>query len=181
MRTCYEFGYILEGKVRITDDEGASEIYQAGDTIVTPKGFKGHLGDSRAVPKGPGDLEVLGRISHQVTAADAVLVNMSRGALIDDDALVHAVRTHRWVSDAVSREGIDLLTAAVATDLYADEDGKVTGVRIRRPDGSHENLGCGALVLACNGFGGNSEMVREHIPEIAGALYFGHVGNRETR
>ena len=38
---CYEFGYILEGKVRITDDEGASEVYQAGDTIVTPKGFKG--------------------------------------------------------------------------------------------------------------------------------------------
>ena len=38
---CYEFGHILEGKVRVTDHEGDSAIYQAGDTIVTPKGFKG--------------------------------------------------------------------------------------------------------------------------------------------
>ena len=80
--------------------------------------------------------------------------------------------------EAVSREGIDMLTAAVATDLYADEDGKVAGVRIQRPDGSREDVGCGALVLACNGFGGNPEMVREYIPEIADALYFGHAGNR---
>ena len=80
--------------------------------------------------------------------------------------------------EAVAREGIDLLADAVATDLHADEDGKVTGVRIRRPDGSREDVGCGALVLACNGFGGNPEMVGEHIPEIADALYFGHAGNR---
>lgn len=80
--------------------------------------------------------------------------------------------------EAVSREGIDMLTAATATDLHADEDGKVTGVRLRRPDGSREDVGCGALVLACNGFGGNPEMVREYIPEIADALYFGHMGNK---
>ena len=80
--------------------------------------------------------------------------------------------------DAVTREGIDMMTAAVATDLYADEDGRVSGVRIQRPDGSREDVGCGALVLACNGFGGNPEMVKEYIPEIAEALYFGHVGNK---
>ena len=80
--------------------------------------------------------------------------------------------------EAVSREGIDMMTAAAATDLHADEDGRVTGVRLRRPDGSREDVGCGALVLACNGFGGNPEMVREHIPEIADALYFGHAGNK---
>lgn len=79
---------------------------------------------------------------------------------------------------AVAREGIDVLTAAAATDLHADEDGKITGVRLRRPDGSREDVGCGALVLACNGFGGNPEMVREYIPEIADALYFGHAGNK---
>ncbi len=38
---CYEFGYILEGKVCVTDSDGNAGIYQAGDTIVTPKGFKG--------------------------------------------------------------------------------------------------------------------------------------------
>ena len=83
-----------------------------------------------------------------------------------------------YLLEAVANPGIDLLTDAVATDLHADKDGKVTGVRIRRPDGSREHVGCGAVVLACNGFGGNPAMVREHIPEIADALYFGHAGNR---
>jgi fumarate reductase flavoprotein subunit len=40
-----------------------------------------------------------------------------------------------------------------------------------------EVLGCKALVLACNGFGGNAALVRQHIPEIADGLYYGHQGN----
>ena len=80
--------------------------------------------------------------------------------------------------DAVTREGIDMLTSATATDLYADENGKISGVRIQRANGDTEEVGCGSLILACNGFGGNPEMVAEHIPEIAEALYFGHVGNK---
>jgi fumarate reductase flavoprotein subunit len=80
--------------------------------------------------------------------------------------------------DSVAREGIDLMTAATASDLYADDDGRILGVRIRRPDGSTEDVGCGALVLGCNGFGGNPEMVQRYIPEMAEALYFGHTGNK---
>jgi fumarate reductase flavoprotein subunit len=34
------------------------------------------------------------------------------------------------------------------------------------------------LILACNGFGGNRQLVERHIPEIAGAIYFGHAGNQ---
>jgi fumarate reductase flavoprotein subunit len=34
------------------------------------------------------------------------------------------------------------------------------------------------LILACNGYGGNPELVRRFIPEMANALYFGHPGNR---
>ncbi|MFI4987966.1 MAG: FAD-binding protein, partial [Alphaproteobacteria bacterium] len=62
--------------------------------------------------------------------------------------------------------------------LYADADGRVRGLEIARPDGSRERIGCRALVLACNGFGGNQAMVRQHIPEMAEALYFGHPGNQ---
>jgi len=54
----------------------------------------------------------------------------------------------------------------------------VRGVAFERPGGAIEELGCDALVLACSGFGGNAAMVREHLPEIAGALYFGHPGNQ---
>ena len=33
-------------------------------------------------------------------------------------------------------------------------------------------------MLASNGYGGNRDMVRRHIPEMADALYFGHAGNQ---
>ncbi|MCZ7562565.1 MAG: FAD-dependent oxidoreductase [Burkholderiales bacterium] len=79
---------------------------------------------------------------------------------------------------AASAAGVDLLCSARVIDLVATSGRRVTGVRIERPDGTREEAGCGALVLACSGFGGNRAMVREHIPEIADALYFGHAGNQ---
>lgn len=78
---------------------------------------------------------------------------------------------------AVSTAGIDLITGASVEDLYADASGRVTGVRFRRPDGTFESVGCGALVLACCGFAGNPQMVREYIPEIADAECCGHTSN----
>ena len=39
-------------------------------------------------------------------------------------------------------------------------------------------MGCHAIVLACNGYGGNPEMVAELIPDMKDALYFGHAGNQ---
>ena len=74
-------------------------------------------------------------------------------------------------------QGIDIVANALATDLVSDQ-GRILGVRFARPDGSAETLGCGALVLACCGFGGNREMVRRHIPEMADAEFWGHVGNK---
>ena len=40
-----------------------------------------------------------------------------------------------------------------------------------------ERLRCRAVLLACNGFGGNPELVRELLPEMADATFAGHVGN----
>jgi len=79
---------------------------------------------------------------------------------------------------SAGRLGIDIVTSATASNLIAERDGCVGGVRFARPDGTSETVGCGALVLACCGFGGNKEMVREHIPEIADAEFSGHVGNK---
>ena len=77
-----------------------------------------------------------------------------------------------YLSKAVSTNGIDMLTSALVTDV----NGK--SVKVKRPDGSEESVEYGALVLACSGFGGNAAMVKEHLPEIANALYFGHAGNQ---
>lgn len=78
---------------------------------------------------------------------------------------------------AVSNTGIDLITGASVEDLYADASGKITGVRFRRPDGALEMVGCGALMLACCGFAGDAQMVRQYIPEIADAECCGHTSN----
>lgn len=79
---------------------------------------------------------------------------------------------------AAERVGIALLCQAEVTGLFAGPDRSVRGVALRRPDGSTDRVGCGALVLACNGYGGDPALVRRHIPDLAGALYFGHPGNR---
>src|SRR5437868_12365560 len=79
---------------------------------------------------------------------------------------------------AVEARDIPILTGRVAKTLFADEDGFIEGIEMVARDGGRETVGCGALVLACNGYGGNAELVRRHIPEMADALYFGHPGNQ---
>jgi fumarate reductase flavoprotein subunit len=82
------------------------------------------------------------------------------------------------LANACARAGAELITEARVTDLYADADDRVLGLRIERPGGVVEHLGCDTVVLATCGFGGNHEMVAKHIPEMARAKYFGHEGNR---
>ena len=82
------------------------------------------------------------------------------------------------LTNAAAAAGIDILTNARVTDLIAATDETIRGVEIERPDGSTDRIGCAALVLACNGYGGNPDMVREFIPEIADAVFAGHTGNQ---
>ena len=73
---------------------------------------------------------------------------------------------------AFAASGADLLCSARVTDV----DG--TKIQVERPDHSVETIEYQSLVLACSGFGGNKAMVKQHLPEIADALYFGHAGNQ---
>ncbi|MCU0883510.1 MAG: FAD-dependent oxidoreductase [Beijerinckiaceae bacterium] len=79
---------------------------------------------------------------------------------------------------AVETAGIVIVNHATATTLYKDDSGRIAGVGVLRPDGGSDRIGCKALVLACNGYGGNRALVAAEIPEMAGALYFGHPGNQ---
>jgi len=82
------------------------------------------------------------------------------------------------LANASAKSGAELITEATVTDLYADAHDRVLGLRIERPGGVVEHLGCEALVLATCGFGGNHAMVAKHIPAMAKAKYFGHEGNQ---
>jgi fumarate reductase flavoprotein subunit len=73
---------------------------------------------------------------------------------------------------AAQHSGVDLVSDANVTDIYANSHGVVCGVRIRRPNGGVEDIGCEALIIATCGFAGNPDMIREYIPEMAGHQVF---------
>jgi len=91
-------------------------------------------------------------------------------------------RTGRELIDrlrnAAELSEIVVLTGCIAETLFAEKDGRVRGLEIVRGDASRERIGCDALILACNGYSGNPELIRRFIPEMVDALYFGHPGNR---
>jgi fumarate reductase flavoprotein subunit len=84
------------------------------------------------------------------------------------------------LGEAAERAGAMLVTRAHVRELWVAEGTTpptVLGVGYERPDGALEHLACGVLLLACNGFGGNREMVRELLPEMREAVFGGHAGN----
>lgn len=78
---------------------------------------------------------------------------------------------------AAAAAGAPLVTSARVGMLWADATDRVLGVSYQRPDGATEHLACDALLLACNGFGGNAARVREWLPEMRNAVFAGHAGN----
>lgn len=82
------------------------------------------------------------------------------------------------LTNAAERAGIDVLCDAQVSHLLVTPEGTLCGVRITRPDQSTEDIGCDALILACSGFGGNAELVRQNMPAMADAVYYGHAGNQ---
>jgi len=84
--------------------------------------------------------------------------------------------------DAANRQGVDIVTRARVDALLVRRNKSagstdVCGVSIVRPDGAVEIIKASSVILACNGYGGNSELMQRFIPEMAQANYFGHCGN----
>ena len=78
---------------------------------------------------------------------------------------------------AADATGVVVLTQAQVTELNADATGTVNSLTYSQPGGPAQVLMCDAVILACNGFGGNADMVKQHLPAMQDAQYAGHVGN----
>ncbi|AGI69085.1 fumarate reductase/succinate dehydrogenaseflavoprotein domain protein [Octadecabacter antarcticus 307] len=107
----------------------------------------------------------------------------------DFDYPGHARRRMHGLPSRSGQELIDALRSRIealdiplicnrrALRLYAAVN-RVYGAELTLPDGKTETVGCDRLILACNGYGGNREMVTKHMPQIDNAVWFGHDGNR---
>ena len=78
---------------------------------------------------------------------------------------------------AVDQEAIPIVVNARVAGLFSDTECVIRGVEVIWPDGKQDGIGCKALILACNGYGGAADLVARYIPEMRGAHYFGHLGN----
>ncbi|MEM1435643.1 MAG: FAD-dependent oxidoreductase [Pseudomonadota bacterium] len=61
-----------------------------------------------------------------------------------------------------SHKGVDLVLDSRVSGLVADEDGRVTGIRI-----GEDTASGGAVVLATGGFGANPELIDKYYPQAA--------------
>ncbi|HWC78727.1 MAG TPA: FAD-binding protein [Pseudonocardiaceae bacterium] len=66
---------------------------------------------------------------------------------------------------------IDLLVPSGLVAVQAEGGGLIA--ELRQPDGRTERVSAGAVLLATNGYGANSELVSRYAPEIAAADYHG--------
>ena len=83
-----------------------------------------------------------------------------------------------YLERAVSELDIYVSCNLKIVNLVKSNNGKILGAIGERPDGSTEAISSKTTILACNGYGGNSELISENIPEMKNAIYFGHAGNQ---
>jgi len=90
-----------------------------------------------------------------------------RGQDLMDDLLAGV--TDRDIALAVGNPVQSLLTSPA---------GEVVGALIGGKGVESTRIKAGKVILACNGFAANRELVKEFCPEIAGAEYFGALGSQ---
>ncbi|MDP2452457.1 MAG: FAD-dependent oxidoreductase [Polaromonas sp.] len=81
------------------------------------------------------------------------------------------------LQQAAEAADVPVVTRALVRELWLNARDEILGIAYERPDGTLEQLACDALILACNGFGGNAAMVQQLLPEMKDATFAGHTGN----
>jgi fumarate reductase flavoprotein subunit len=78
----------------------------------------------------------------------------------------------------VEKRDIPLAVGNPVQSLITSEQGEVIGAVIGGKGVETTRIKAGKVILACNGFAANRELVKEFCPEIAGAEYFGALGSQ---
>lgn len=78
---------------------------------------------------------------------------------------------------AAKKRDIPVVLGNPVKELITDSRGAPIGALVGGARAAETRIRAKKIVLACNGFAANPELVREHCPEIAGAQYFGARGS----
>lgn len=73
-------------------------------------------------------------------------------------------------------ENLYMIMKSEVNELITNDFGDVIGVVVNTEDGK-QKIKAKKVILATNGFGGNNKMVKNYIPDIAEAIYFGYEAN----
>ena len=78
---------------------------------------------------------------------------------------------------AAEKRDIPIAAGNAVKELITDERGAPIGVLAGGERSAESRIRAKKILLSCNGFAANAELVREFCPEIAGAQYFGAHGS----
>ena len=172
-------------------------IPAAGTRLQREKGIEDSpelfAGDVQAKAKGLSHQPLVNTVVTEVGSTLEWLMNTHGLPLILLDGFLYpghsVLRMHAMPEKTGAALQTALLEAAQCCDvtiacnqnveiLYKNYRGSITGVGVRSQNGTIQKVGCAAVILACNGYGANSELVKEYIPEMTYSHYFGHPGNQ---
>ena len=106
--------------------------------------------------------------------AELPKISFSGGASVnrihapEDGSGVGAYLVDRF-SAKLNELGVDVMLETAATELLADADGKITGVKAEGPDAIY-TINAKAVILASGGFGANEEMYTTYRPDLKGTV-----------
>lgn len=106
--------------------------------------------------------------------AELPKISFSGGASVnrihapEDGSGVGAYLVDRF-SAKLNELGVEVMLETAATELLADADGKITGVKAEGPDAVY-TINAKAVILASGGFGANEEMYTTYRPDLKGTV-----------
>jgi fumarate reductase flavoprotein subunit len=78
---------------------------------------------------------------------------------------------------AIEKRDIPFALASPVTALLRDESHRLIGVTTHAASATGNRIAAHKIILACNGFAADRDLVREYCPDITGAAYFGSPGS----
>jgi fumarate reductase flavoprotein subunit len=111
-------------------------------------------------------LDTIGAALPKISFSGGASVNRIHAP--EDGSGVGAYLVDRF-SAKLAELGVNVMLNTKATELLADAEGKICGVKAEGPDALY-TFSCKAVILASGGFGANEDMYTQYRPDLKGTV-----------